>query len=1403
MKFISSLILSLCSVLVFSQTILYQAETVSRTVQDPQTVVMAQGFYAKAGGANSFVAKIGPTTENSGGGPANSNAGANNPSGTTAPDKQSFHDTKGKMEVNGGGQLQFTLPIALPPGIKTVAPQVSLIYTSGAGNGIAGYGWNLMGITSISRMGRNIDKDKDVKEIMMDYSDYYSFNGQRLILKSGEYGKNGAEYVTEKYSNIKIKSLGTRNGIQGPMLFQVTFEDGSQAWYGDTVYDDPGHSNAGRTSMEYNIVKWMDAQGNYITYEYEINSNIASQTAIAGGVSKIKTIKWGGNEKLNKPHFNEIQFNYNIERTVKEISYHQGYYYNQDKLLNEIVVKANSNIFKSYEIKYTSNNTNYQFVDSITEKNANGESANPVKFDRKPDSSTIKSSEISNNLDLDSKNIADFDGDGYLDLLTYQSSADGYYECLQYDDYGHCEREGDYIQPTVAGTYITYNNFFGAKKVRVSDINLAGALAINSTLVNDKMRPVKSLYTHKIESSQIKFDKYVLNNEQYVLNQSKAIPSSLYDKSHEDPRNNPTDDLTVTKSYVREFRDIDVNGDGLSEVMFSVETIMTIYPYNGPIDDPNIIDGSTPTIPIHRPVESYTQYDFYMLNPNTSVNDAYWIGSGPRDLLKVGMTMDFDGDGKENLVEVTKNNINSNFFVTDETGKYVLKTNYISFDGESAGVVFGDFNGDAKMDFMVPHSADTSNWRLYINPGKTLPHGNSSSDFRIQNLNNFSYYTKEVQIVDKTYQRQVAIWHFAKDLNGDGKSDLIRFESQVFKAHKFGNDQDSRRGFKIIESTGVDADGNIKFETKYEEDPWGMYSQIGAHWIPMNVSLRINKEENIFFVKVENHVSRYTYYDLKNRERIYAINQGGIKTEIVYNELDANDTATAKFYKPTTIQTYPYVQVEHMPQNFIVTQLKEEGRKQDFKYRDLIVNLHGKGVIGYRQTARSTWYADGFENTKIWSGAEIDPLNEGVTLKEWSIKTNDDNKIFPANISESNNELLNFKSISYQKDELLNGQVIANTAGVEKSKIVTALVPKSTVTKDFLTNTLTTDSIVYGEYYLLAQTISNVNNNYAVTTSSFDYNHNPSASGSDYFIGRLKSQTNMVKAYGDVKSAKVEYTYDGNLAKTVKTWNRDNSGYVLETYDYDGFGNVLKTIANNSVDALTQTKIAQYDPKGRFVVKKTDNLGLETNIDYNDWGQITTQTDPLGNTLENTYDKWGKLLKSKTNLAGTTTYQYVRDTHSNITLIQYDADGNISKKYTNRLGQDYKKVTKSLGQDKFVAVSSAYDILGRKIRESEPYFDQASEELPGDLQWNVNTYDDTVFPTKVTTTGLAKINAQGLITSFAGKKMESLVSGNTTSVIEVNGYGRTTTKTADALGNVVSTSDKGGSITFLYNAAGE
>ena len=35
--------------------------------------------------------------------------------------QNSYHDTKGNIEVNSGGQLQFTLPIELPKGVKNVS----------------------------------------------------------------------------------------------------------------------------------------------------------------------------------------------------------------------------------------------------------------------------------------------------------------------------------------------------------------------------------------------------------------------------------------------------------------------------------------------------------------------------------------------------------------------------------------------------------------------------------------------------------------------------------------------------------------------------------------------------------------------------------------------------------------------------------------------------------------------------------------------------------------------------------------------------------------------------------------------------------------------------------------------------------------------------------------------------------------------------------------------------------------------------------------------------------------------------------------------------------------------------------------------------------------------------------
>jgi RHS repeat-associated protein len=1411
MKIFYSFIISCLSILGYSQTILYQSESTSRTVQDPQTVILTQGFHATSNISNPFVAKIGPGTENPGGGPVDSGAGAGNPSGTTAPSGQSFHDTKGNIEVNGAGQLQFTLPIALPPGIKSIAPQINLVYTSGSSNGIAGYSWSLSGVTTISRVGRNIEKDGEIKGIQLDYSDYYSFNGQRLILKSGEYGKDGAEYVTEKYSNIKIKSIGDITGQtwKGPEYWQITFEDGSQSWYGATA----SGNSTGRTPLEYNIVKWQDIKGNYITYVYSQENN----------VSFISAIQWGGNIDKGQNHFNKIQFTYFSTRDLSETAYIKDTKFIQSKVLKDIEVLTNNNSFKRYEVEYENPiingnsqlKSNYQFVKNIWEVNSNGEKANPITFSTKPLTTSVNEQNFGKFDNIIT--TGDYNGDGYVDFVVRQPAQngrpEGYY--IYFDPINNTSPSFVYL-----GVTSTFWPSSGLTTVNIkpSDnyIKPQQGLIISKANLGDDDTP--STGDIELEYYSIKSDVSVLNtyNNPLVLEYAKTIQGSnyIFDSSVY-----PNSEVGTNKSRLASLKEVDIDSDGISELVLGIEDQKCRYVELVPDPPKGYWDCNT------------KGYRYLVVDNNDIKNNTVHIipGTIPKNILSKGGIVDFDNDGKQDILfiepagsnaQVTYNlrsstgivngnpqyqyetrtvstpiNNLSQYTLTKNSNNYnlsLLKTH--SVKGISAGIEFADFNGDGNIEVLLPLAlrndkniigGDINNykndgWSIYLNKGQNLE----------ESFRSLVPYNPDPVSVNADYTNYYK--NGFMDINGDGKTDIIKTLSSVnhvpsanFYATNFYFTVLSEFQYNENATNGYKWDNERILDAFYKN-----YNRLQV--TPVFGNFRINNRVNKLILltgNVDNENDRkiiyYNNFNIQNDKFITKIEQGGNSYDIEYQELDP--AINANIYAPVKKEQYPYVEMDKLTQTYAVSQLRMLGKKQDFRYRGYIAHLQGRSAVGFRQTARSSWYADGFENTKIWSGTEMDPLNEGVPVKEWSIRTNNENQIFPSDISENNTQLLSFKSTNYQIDKLLNGQVITGIiADSEKPKIVTAVVPKISKTKDFLTGTITESTITYGNYYLPAQSVSNVNNGYAITTSTSEYIHNPSGIGANYYIGRPKSKIDAIQAYGDTKSAKEEYTHENNLVKTLKTWNRDNTEYLLETYDYDGFGNITQKVVSNSVDPQTQTTKSEYDSKGRFVIKKTDNLGLMTNIIYNDWGQILIQTDPLGNVLTNTYDGWGKLLTSKTNLGGTVTYQYERDSNSNIIVIQNDPDGDISKKFTNKLGLEYKTSIKALAQGQFISKETQYDVLGRKSYESEPYF-----ESQGVSRWNTISYDDTVFPAKV------------IAISFANKKMETSISGLTTTLKELNGYQRITTKTVDALGNVISTTDKGGTITFSYNAAGE
>ncbi|MCQ9638970.1 type IV secretion protein Rhs [Chryseobacterium sp. WG14] len=1212
---------------------------------------------------------------------------------------QNFHDTKGDIEVTRAGQFQFSLPIDVPPGIKSVTPNINLVYTSESGNGMVGYGWSISGISAIKRIEKNIDNAEEVKGIQLSYSDYYSYNGQRLILKSGEYGRDGAEYVTEKYSNIKIKSVGAVSGQpwQGPEYWEVTFEDGSQALYGQ---------DAG-TSTEYNIIEWRDPQGNYITYLYEQGY----------GVTKITGIRWGGNKDLNTPHINTIRFNYK-DRDLKEESYIQGLKYYQTKILTEIKVFANDTPFKRYTIEYTGNGTNYEFANKITEYNANNEPANPVMINYPAMENSSYAEYVAESDPFDNvKLVGDFNGDSYLDFLMNNGTVK-----------------------------------LGAFNETFSTISTGQVFGANAKLVSTLLDEEGQIYNGNgvVEYKNGKVLGYILRNNAFV----KVFERNLYITC------SPTCDDNLTLDVG------DIDGNGIPDLFIRDNApigFQTVY----------LVDLKSPSSPYGTVVTA--------LNENSYPDQKY---------------MDVDGDGKVEIISVWGSQYAVLEFVKSNT-PYLQYEKKIRFSGllletkdQEFPILYGDYNGDGKLDFTIPITdyavGKADDWRFYMGTDKGF------APFLKKEFFTYRKFQKEIT---GNYAKFAKQYFFSvTDMNKDGKSDVV----QVFSYNQINPlYANGYRDFGYVISAkmanGSQADGTPNFTPNwlFQSPVYGTSDILDLTlFSPLTSPIKSgNNYYNVFLYWKQYLKKIKGPTPLSELARISSITQGGVTTSVKYLEMIPDNTTNPSFYRKEKKAFYPYYSLSRADQLYAVSQLQQEDRKQDFRYRGLTGNLQGKKIIGYHQTAQSSWYADGFENTKIWSGSEIDLLIDGAPVKEWSIRTNSENDIFPADISENNTQLLSFESVAYKTNKLLNGQVITSVPLADKSKVVTATVPNFTRTKDFLTGKFIQKVTTYENYYLPSRLEVSTDYGYGVSITDFNYEHNIGGTGKNYYVGRPTNKIETTEAYGDTQHTFTSYAYENNLLKTSRFFPGNNATHaIVEEYSYDGFGNIIAKKTTAGIDGNSKTEKDEYDPAGRFLIKKTDNLGLETKITYNDWGQVLSQTDPDGNTLTNTYDAWGKQVSEASSLLGTTTYQYEKDNLYNITIIRNDPDGDVSRIFTNKLGQEYKTSAKAFGQGQYVSKEALYDILGRKIKESEPYFEGQTAS-----QWNTFMYDDTVFPAKVKAT------------AFTGKQTETTVSGLTTTVKETSpaDYGRTTSQTMDALGNVISSTDKGGTVDFSYNAAGQ
>ena len=112
----------------------------------------------------------------------------------------------GTIDVGTLGALVYSVPIEIPDGINGMQPNLAVTYNSQAGNGLLCWGWDLEGISCITRTGQTLYHDGKMTAADLSTKDRFLLDGQRLITVKSTYGV--PEYRTENDAMMRISRIG-------------------------------------------------------------------------------------------------------------------------------------------------------------------------------------------------------------------------------------------------------------------------------------------------------------------------------------------------------------------------------------------------------------------------------------------------------------------------------------------------------------------------------------------------------------------------------------------------------------------------------------------------------------------------------------------------------------------------------------------------------------------------------------------------------------------------------------------------------------------------------------------------------------------------------------------------------------------------------------------------------------------------------------------------------------------------------------------------------------------------------------------------------------------------------------------------------------------------------------------
>lgn len=656
----------------------------------------------------------------------------------------------GAFNVSSGGSASYSIPIATSPSASGIQPSISMVYNSHEGNGIMGVGWNISGISAITRISKNYYYDGKKGGINLTSTDRFALNGSRLLRNSSTdvYGANNVVYDTEIESFSTIVSKETNSAMEGPEYFIVTKDNGIVMEYGKEFNSRFTKDNK---NICWKISKISDHLGNYVTYHYNT----------INGEHVISEIKYTGNTRESINPYNSITFFYSKRSDFNSL-FVGGITVNNNLLLRKIRTSSTEGKLKEYILKYTEQQ--YSLLTEITAKTMTGDHLNSTKMiwsnntysgrytkafskvaNKKATATNINNDgfmdvmvkpyseagqyeeyeeiklylnnkgntsptalctvEVRNYLDAMSY---DANGDGYDDLCIIQNKGAGYYEVKIKLNNG----DGSYSD--VPGSFVDNHIKFSSehKTKSVGDFNGDGKLELflikgyaSETYQGRIIEIINFAGTWQYSSKEVRIQG-LWDSEELIFSDfdgdGRTDIMKIYEESCEIQRINMCD---YTSSFVHTTETIydagfptknhyvltgDFNGDGKTDLLTYKDSKWQINCFKGA--------NMGFTGKIDAPITS-------TVNPETDKNNNNYIVS------------DFGGDGKSDILEFYNSGSSEILRVVNiyhSTGNSFIKK-YSSFSTESNQGDFdkigeneclGDFSGDGITDILIDNSRD-------------------------------------------------------------------------------------------------------------------------------------------------------------------------------------------------------------------------------------------------------------------------------------------------------------------------------------------------------------------------------------------------------------------------------------------------------------------------------------------------------------------------------------------------------------------------------------------------------------------------------------------------------------------------------------------------------------------------